>query len=154
MKNTVNEAALPGMKALDRMVGTWKISGGASGTATFEWMDGGYFLMQHSAMEFQDRVHKALDIIGYVKGAEAEESEPNITSRSYTDAGHTSDYTYELIDDTLIIWSGSKGSTTFSKSTFSEDGNTLIGAWEWPGGGYQYVMTRVNEEVTIRNFFE
>lgn len=144
MKNTVNEAARPGMKALDRMVGTWKISGGASGTVTYEWMDDGYFLMQHSAMEFQDRVMKSLDIIGYVKGFGAAESEQNITSRSYSDGGYITDYTYELLGDTLIIWRGAIGSSTFSKSTFNEDGNTLTGAWEWPGGGYQFVMTRIS----------
>lgn len=144
MKHTVNEAARPGMKALDRLVGTWKISGGANGTATYEWMEGGFFLIQHGAMQFQDRVHKVLAIIGCVDGPGAEKPDETITSRAYTDTGAVSEYTYELEGDILTVWSGPKGSSTFSRSTFSEDGNTLTGAWEWPGGGYQFVMTRMS----------
>jgi len=35
------------LQALDRLVGTWTVSGGAEGTVRYEWMDGGYFLLQH-----------------------------------------------------------------------------------------------------------
>ncbi|MFF3924089.1 hypothetical protein [Paenibacillus lactis] len=34
------------LQSLDRLVGTWQISGGAEGTVTYEWMEGGYFLIQ------------------------------------------------------------------------------------------------------------
>ncbi|WP_152654521.1 hypothetical protein [Oceanobacillus sp. CFH 90083] len=142
MKNAVNESVLPGMKALERMVGTWKISGGANGEATFEWMEGGFFLMQHGLIEQNGVMHKALEIIGCEKPFGADKPNETITSRSYTDSGDTLDYTYEMDGDTLTIWGGPKGSPAFSRATFSEDGNTLSGAWEWPGG-YNFVMTRI-----------
>jgi hypothetical protein len=31
----------PGLKPLDRLVGTWKVSGEAEGETTYEWMEGG-----------------------------------------------------------------------------------------------------------------
>jgi hypothetical protein len=37
----------PGLKSLDRLVGTWEISGGAQGRTTFEWMEGGVLLEVH-----------------------------------------------------------------------------------------------------------
>lgn len=144
MKNTVNEAASTEMKALDRLVGVWKISGsgGVNGTATFEWIEGGFFLMQRGVMEHEGYQHKALQIIGSerVDGAER-----TVIARAFTSTGETAVYIYELKGDILTIWSGAKGSDTYSKSTFSEDGNTLTGAWTWPGGGYQFVMTRISE---------
>jgi hypothetical protein len=39
------------LKQLDKLVGTWKISGGAEGEVTYEWMPGGYFLVQHVDLE-------------------------------------------------------------------------------------------------------
>ena len=36
----------PDMKSLERLVGTWKQSGGISGEITYQWMEGGFFLIQ------------------------------------------------------------------------------------------------------------
>ena len=58
--------------------------------------------------------------------------------------GNTFDYVYELAGDTLMIWGGEKGSPAYYQGTFSADGNTLTGAWVYPGGGgYESVSTRV-----------
>jgi hypothetical protein len=35
-----------------------------------------------------------------------------------------------------------KGSPAYFKGTWSEDGDTLDGAWVYPGGGYPSTMTR------------
>ncbi len=37
--------------------------------------------------------------------------------RFYDAAGTTFDYEYELVDDNLTIWTGTKGSPAFSQST-------------------------------------
>ncbi len=50
---------------------------------------------------------------------------------------------YELDGDTLTIWSGGKGSPAYYRGAFSEDGNTLMGRWVWPGGGYESTSTRL-----------
>ncbi|MGH9845838.1 MAG: hypothetical protein ACREEM_44600, partial [Blastocatellia bacterium] len=57
--------------------------------------------------------------------------------------GLTIDYVYELEGDTLTIWGGEKGSPAYYKAKFSKDGNTLTGAWVYPGGGYKTTTTRV-----------
>jgi hypothetical protein len=38
------------VNALDRLVGRWKVSGGATGTVTYEWMEGGFFLLNVSSL--------------------------------------------------------------------------------------------------------
>jgi hypothetical protein len=58
--------------------------------------------------------------------------------------GETFDYVYEMDGDTLTIWGGAKGSPAYYRGKFSDDGNTLTGAWVYPGGGgYKAVATRV-----------
>ena len=42
----------PDLKSLGgRLVGTWEVSGGAQGTAIYEWMEGGFFLIQRVDLE-------------------------------------------------------------------------------------------------------
>ena len=36
----------PDLRSLGRLIGTWKVSGEASGTVTYEWVEGGFFLLQ------------------------------------------------------------------------------------------------------------
>ena len=55
-----------------------------------------------------------------------------------------SNYVYELEGDTLTIWAGEKGSPAYFKGEFNPDGDTVTGAWVYPGGGgYDSTMTRV-----------
>jgi hypothetical protein len=41
----------PDLKNLERLVGTWELSGGVQGRVTFEWMEGGFFLLQRVDLE-------------------------------------------------------------------------------------------------------
>lgn len=41
----------PDLQTLDRLVGTWDISGGTEGTVPYEWLEGNYFLIQHVDLE-------------------------------------------------------------------------------------------------------
>lgn len=34
------------LRALDRLTGIWRVTGGAEGTVTYRWLDGGFFLIQ------------------------------------------------------------------------------------------------------------
>ena len=34
------------LKSLDRLIGKWKQAGGVEGTVTYEWAEGGFFLIQ------------------------------------------------------------------------------------------------------------
>jgi hypothetical protein len=55
----------PDLKTLDRLVGRWKTSGGAEGKTRYEWMDGGFFLIQHVDLERDGEKIKGFEIIGH-----------------------------------------------------------------------------------------
>jgi hypothetical protein len=134
------------LKGLDRLVGTWKISAGAQGQVTYEWMEGGFFLIQHVDLEQYGQKIKGMEIIGHLQPF-GEDPSQDIHSRFYDNMGNTLDYVYELEGDSLTIWGGEKGSPAYYKGTFSEDGNTLAGDWVYPGGGgYDSIATRVKRK--------
>lgn len=134
----------PELRRLEKLVGTWKVSGpDIDGHTTYEWMEGGYFLIQHFDFIHAGRRAKGIEIIGRLK-LFGEAPGTDIKSRVYDTVGNTLDYVYELEGDTLTIWGGEKGSPAYYKATFSEDGNTLSGAWVYPGGGgYGASLTRI-----------
>ena len=134
----------PDLKTLDRLVGTWKVSGGAQGKVIYEWMEGGFFLIQHVDLEHGQKI-KGIEIIGHLQPF-GEAPSKDIKSRYYDNMGSTLDYVYELEGDTLTIWGGEKGSPAYYRGTVSADGNTLSGGWVYPGGGYQSTATRVKSK--------
>ena len=137
----------PDLKSLDPVVGTWKVSGSdIQGKVAFEWMEGGFFLIQH--FDFVQGGHKVkgMEVLGHLQPF-GEQPSQNIRSRIYDTLGNTFDYTYEVNDETLTIWGGEKGSPAYYKGKWSEDGNTNTGAWHYPGGGgYESTMTRVKRQ--------
>jgi len=100
----------PDLKNLDILVGTWDMSGDVQGQVTFEWMEGGFFLIQRVDLGQQDGQRtKGIEIIGHERPFGAEPSE-EIKSCFYSNTGDTLDYVYELEGDTLTIWAEEKGS--------------------------------------------
>jgi hypothetical protein len=132
------------LRSLDRLVGTWRVTGGASGQVTYRWLEGGFFLAQDFDLEQDGQQVKGLELIGREKEFGAEQPSRDIKSRIYDSQGNTFSYVYEQEGDTLTIWAGERGSPAYYKGTFSPDGNTLAGAWVYPGGGgYASTSTRV-----------
>jgi hypothetical protein len=132
----------PDMEGLNKLVGTWNVTGGAQGQVTYEWMEGGFFLLQHVDLEQDGQRLKGIEVIGHEQTFGAPPSE-DIKSRYYDSIGNTLDYVYEVVGDTLTIWGGERGSPAYYKGRFSDDGNTCSGAWVYPGGGgYESTMTR------------
>jgi hypothetical protein len=132
----------PDMEGLNKLVGTWNVTGGAQGQVTYEWMEGGFFLLQHVDLEQDGQRLKGIEVIGHEQTFGAPPSE-DIKSRYYDSMGNTLDYVYEVVGDTLTIWGGERGSPAYYKGRFSDDGNTCSGAWVYPGGGgYDSTMTR------------
>lgn len=133
------------LRRLDVLVGEWEVSGpDIAGRVRYEWMDGGYFLLQHVDFVHDGRPIKGLEIIGQERGFGAEVPAEEITSRWYDAAGNTFLYTYEVLGDTLTIWGGERGSPAYYRGTFNADRSVNSGSWVYPdGGGYDSTMTRL-----------
>jgi hypothetical protein len=129
---------------LDRLVGTWEISGEATGRVTFAWLDGGHFLQQDVDIVQAGEHVTGIEIIGRDRPFGAETPSAEIRSRFYGNHGESLDYVYEMDGDTLTIWGGQKGSPARFRGRFSADGTTLTGRWVWPGGGYVATMSRIS----------
>ncbi|THF70324.1 hypothetical protein E7T06_07575 [Deinococcus sp. Arct2-2] len=132
----------PDLDTLQRLVGTWDISGDATGQVRYEWTEGRFFLVQHFDLLHHGRSIKGLEMIGHLHPFEGQPSD-DICTRvySFTD-GMTLDYVYEIAQDTLTIWGSYRDSPAFYQGTFSADGSSVTGGWQWPGGGYTAHMTR------------
>ncbi len=128
----------PDLKSLGILVGTWDVSGPEiQGRVTFEWMEGGFFLIQRIDLDHAGRRIKGIEIIGHERPFGAEPGE-EIRSRFYSNMGDTLDYVYELEGVHLKIWAGERDSPAYFEGTFSADDDTITGRGEWPGAG----MTR------------
>lgn len=124
-------------------MGTWEQSGDVHGETTYEWMEGGFFLLQHINFDQDGQKTTGMEVIGHLQ-LYGEEPSKDIRSRYYGGEGVTFDYTYEIVGDTLTIWMGERGSPAYYKGTFSDNDNTLSGGWVYPGGGgYKAISTRV-----------
>ncbi|MET9492377.1 hypothetical protein [Nocardia sp. NPDC006630] len=130
------------MQSLDRLVGTWQLSGDSSGTVIYEWMNGGFFLLQHVNMHLFGSDITALEVIGHLQPF-GEPPTSEIRSRAYDTRGNTLDYVYELDGDSLTIWGGEIGSSSFYTGTFVDE-DTNVGKWTFPGGGYSSTMHRIS----------
>ncbi|MEV4891016.1 hypothetical protein AB0K48_16655 [Nonomuraea sp. NPDC055795] len=132
------------MNTYDRLIGTWKVSGGTTGTITYRWLEGRNFLIQDIAMDSETGPVLGMEVIGREMPFGADKPGDDVKSRYYGSGGETYDYVYELDGDTLTIWGGEKGSPAYYQGTFSADGDTLTGAWHYPGGGgYDSVSVRI-----------
>lgn len=139
---TATASVAADVKTLDFLIGSWDFAGEVTGLTRFERLPGGHFLQQSGTLTQGGVAHQVVEIIGAEKPFGATTAADQITSRAYTDTGETLDYTYELDGDTLTIWGGPKGSPAFSRAVLNADRTVLTGAWQWPGGGYEFVMTK------------
>lgn len=131
----------PMLNTLERLIGTWTVFDPTGqeemkGQVRFEWMDGNFFMMQHVQLVHHGRAITGLEIIGYDADSDS------LKSSYYGNTGEIFKYVWELEGDTLTIWGGEKGSPARYIGKFSDDGDTNVGGWEWPGGGYQSGMKR------------
>ncbi|WP_199041940.1 hypothetical protein [Glycomyces salinus] len=139
--NDTNEPSSE-LRSLDRLVGTWSVTGGATGNVRYEWMEGGHFLIQHVELTQYGESVKGLEAIGHLRPF-GEPAGEDVVSRFYNSHGNTLDYLYELEGDTLTIWAGAEGSPAYFRGGFNADGTVLDGEWVYPGGGYASTMQRI-----------
>ncbi len=143
LADNLPETPDPELKKLDRLAGKWKVSGpNIDGCVTFEWMEGGFFFIQRFELVYYGAKIKGIEYTGF------DEDTRTLRSHLMDIRGANFTYTWDIEGDTLWYWFGDKGSQNFSHGTFSKDGNTITGRWQWPEGGgkiggYEYTMTRV-----------
>ncbi len=140
----------PRLRRLDPFIGTWSMQGKEAneygeirGTLSFEWMEGGYFLLQHVDLDHAGHPVKGIEVIGYGRDWEGR-APKDCTSHFFDNDGNHFEYIYEVGDDgTVTIWGGYVGSPAAFRARISEDKQTITGRWDWPGGGYDAIITRI-----------
>ncbi|TCC16585.1 hypothetical protein [Kribbella speibonae] len=129
------------LQSLAPLVGTWSIGGpGHSGTVRYEWFENESFLVQHIDIVSDGESTRGIEYIG------VDPDTGTLRSHFYGTNGKILEYTYELSDDTLTIWFGGPDSPAKFVGRFNADRTVNSGAWQWPGGGYESTMTRVEGE--------
>lgn len=140
MSDSTESGPHPSLRSLEPLVGTWAMSGpGLGGSVRYEWMDGGGFLVQHVDLVNAEETTRGVEYIGYDRATDT------LTSHFFGSGGEVLEYTYDLTGDTLTIWFGGPDSPAKFVGTFDAEGGTNVGGWQWPGGGYESTMTRVED---------
>jgi hypothetical protein len=98
--------------------------------------------VQRSRADHGGRPCTAIEYIGF------DEDTRTLCSVMLDSAGSKFAYTWRVEGDTLTTWFGDEGSDNLLTATFSPDGGTVTGGWQWPDGaggtdGYRTTMTRV-----------
>lgn len=142
MSAEAEQARRAALRSLDPLVGTWTVeSPGSRGTVTYEWMEGGSgFLVQHiNLVEDEGPGTRGVEYLGWNPESE------QLTSHFFACSGEILEYTYDLTGDTLTIWFGTTESPAKFVGTFDADWQRNTGAWQWPGGGYESTMIRIQD---------
>ena len=137
--NESADARRAALHTLDRLVGTWAVDGpGSSGTIRYSWFEGDAFLVQTVDLVATDgELTRGVEYIGW------DPESQTLRSHFFGNSGEILEYTYDLSGDTLTIWFGGPDSPAKFVGTFDATGNRNTGAWQWPGGGYESNMTRI-----------
>jgi hypothetical protein len=135
------EARRDALHSLDRLVGTWAVEGpGTTGTVRYSWFEDEAFLVQTIDMVADGAVTRGVEYIGW------DPESATLRSHYFGSSGEILEYTYDLTGDTLTIWFGGTDSPAKFVGTFDATGNRNAGGWQWPGGGYESTMTRIEED--------
>ena len=121
--------------SLEVMVGTWDLKGRESGPdgeihgrVTFEWMEGGFYLVQHVDLDHIGNGIKGVEYTGYDESNEVLKSCFFGNTGPGPFGGVALEYVWEAGDDTLTIRGGFVGSSAAFKGEFGDDGNTITRA--------------------------
>jgi hypothetical protein len=133
MDKPTPNAALTRMNAL---VGEWNIEGShvhfpttkIRGKTTFEWLDGGFFLVQRSQADHPD-VPNSISVIG------CDDEADHCTMHYFDSRGVSRNYAMTLSDGVWKMWRDAPGFSQRFTGTFDASGGTISGAWELSKNG-------------------
>lgn len=139
----------PTLDRLRPLVGTWELrtcdlAGGEESVSRVhrEMMPGGYYLVERIESDTVD-ISTGRQYVGYDPAGDHLRSMFFSADGPGPFGGYALEYVWELDNDTVTIWMGAVGSPARYTGTFNADQTVLTGRWEWPGGGYTAVETRV-----------
>ena len=134
---------------LEKLLGTWDLQHRDLNTGEtwqgrdrFEWLEGGEFFMAHYHEEFNRNIQGVM-LIGYERRWGKDESSDLIGHWFESTTGNHFVYVWEMEGKNVTFWLEERDSDAAFRGTFSDDWRTLSGAWTWPGGGYELVMTKM-----------
>ena len=118
----------PALEPYDALIGTWAteathplFQGVVPGGVTFEWLEGGHFLVQRSHNE-HDLFPDAISIIG------APEAGDGLVMEYFDSRGVRRTYGVSLVDDVLRFWRDAPGFSQRFSATLRRD--RFEGRWE------------------------
>jgi len=89
----LNRRPHPKLKKLERLIGRWKVTGHAHGNVTFNWMEGGFFMVQDIDL---DNV-KGIEFIGH------DRQTGELRSHYFENKGNALEYVYRVTATEHII---------------------------------------------------
>jgi hypothetical protein len=142
-QSQANGARPASLDRLDVLVGRWRLETtfeagrfgpdspavtDRGGRTTFAWLAGRFFLTQRFTNDVPN-APSGLSVIG--AGAEPE----TFIQHYYDSRGIARDYQMTLHDNVWALWREAPGFWQGYRGMISEDGNTIIGAWEFSPDG-------------------
>ena len=138
----------PELQLLDVFVGKWQTEGlsygsGQSkenphdsavrwvGAETYEWLPGGFFLVNHFDAKIGNTAISGIEMVGYDA---VSQSYPSQLFDSY---GRILSGQRRIHDG---VWSSSIGTEYRTTYAFRNEGNTLTSCWEWSDGDDWFVL--------------
>ncbi len=131
--------AAPDLSLLEPLVGKWHTEGqqheGPLGPAspfvaveTYEWLDGGHFLIHRLEGRFGRQPAACVEILG-------KKDDGKLFAETFYNDGNTNSWTWAEVDHAIVLsgtWSKGAGQPHQIRLTlrFVEAGNTLEGKWE------------------------
>jgi len=133
------------LRHLDRLVGTWLVAGRVVGTVTYEWMEGGPFLLLHVDVDRAGRRIRGLEVIGRHPDEVCAGAGKGVPAHFYESNGDVQLHVYELEGDTLVVWQDEQGSRSWFRGTFTPDGTGIVGrCTDATGDAFEVVLTRAD----------
>ena len=131
--NTTNGQQRPGRehRRLEIFIGRWNTEGitratesipsvRVNGTDTYEWLEGGFFLIHHVDVNMGDDKIRAIEIVGY------DDHIKKYPMNFFDSLGNSGTYMASVENG---IWKFS-GNSERATVQFSDDGNTMTALWE------------------------
>ena len=122
----------PALQRLEVLVGQWKMESpqfpGAIERSTFEWLEGGAFLVQRTEID-DPKVPSSTIVIG------RDEAANEYCALYFDSRGVSRIYQMSLSDGVWKMWREAPGFSQRFIGTFSDDGRTIRSRWEKSGDG-------------------